>query len=127
MTDNDDAGEAHRIYVLRRADKEEWTAKAHADDEMALRCISAVRIFMRDLSNGEPIHCGCCEGLFSSSDVPEAILVLIPVKYDPDNVTVQAWAMCKECSKHDDRWLIDYGPKRKGLAPTPPRSGQTIH
>lgn len=88
MTDNDDAGEAHRIYVLRRADKEEWTAKAHADDEMALRCISAVRIFMRDLSNGEPIHCGCCEGLFSSSDVPEAILVLIPVKYDPDNVTV---------------------------------------
>jgi hypothetical protein len=127
MTQNDDAGEAHRIYVLRRVDKEEWTAKVRADDEMALRCISAVRIFMRDLSNGEPIHCGCCEGLFSSSDVPETVLVLIPVKYDPGNVTVQAWGMCKECSKHDDRWLIDYGPKREGLAPTPPRSGQTIH
>jgi hypothetical protein len=27
MTQNDDAGEGHRIYVLRRADKEEWTAK----------------------------------------------------------------------------------------------------
>jgi len=127
MTDNGDAGEAHHIYVLRQADKEEWEAKARTGDEIARRCISAVKNFARGLLNGELTLSGCCERLFLSSDVPQAFLVLIPVKYDPNHVTVQVWGMCEECSKHDNQWLVDQGPKREGLAPTPPRSGQTSH
>jgi hypothetical protein len=100
------------IYVVRRSDQEEWMAKAKEGEGIAAVCMRAIGQFMEDISNGE-LHCTCCEALFSRSNLPEAFIVLIPVKHDPDNFDVQTQGVCPKCSKNDNRWIVDNGPKRE--------------
>jgi hypothetical protein len=114
------------VYIVRRADQKEWMAKAQEGEGIAVVCMRAAGQFMKDIPN-EPLHCTCCEALFSPSNLPEAFIVLIPVKHDPDNFSAQTQGVCSECSKNDNRWIVDNGPKREGLSPTTARSGDDIH
>jgi hypothetical protein len=109
--------EKSHIYVVRRADQEEWTAKAKEGEGIALLCMAAVGQFIKEISE-QPLHCTCCEALFSQSNLPEAFIVLIPAEHDPKNFSTQTQGACSKCSKNDDRWIIDNGPKRQGPSPT---------
>jgi len=71
--------------------------------------------------------CSCCDTVFSQGDVPRAFIVLIPVEQDPEKVKAKAGAVCSECSKHDDEWLVDQGVHRKGLSVTTARPGDQTH
>ena len=105
------------LYIVRRADQEEWTAKAEEGEGIAAVCMRAAGQFMKDISDGA-MHCTCCEALFSPSNLPEAYVVLIPVEHDPDNFDVQTQGVCSKCSKNDNGWIVDNGPKREGRSPT---------
>jgi hypothetical protein len=100
------------VYMVRKADQEEWMAKAKEGEGIAIMCVRAAGQFMNDLSN-KPLHCTCCEARFSPSNLPEALIVLIPVKHDRDNFDVQAQGVCAKCSKKDDKWILDNGPNRE--------------
>jgi hypothetical protein len=100
------------VYIVRKADQEEWTAMAKEGEGIAVVCMRAAGQFMKDISN-EALHCTCCEALFSPSNLPEAYIVLIPVKHDPDNFDVQTQGVCSECSKHDNKWIAENGPNRE--------------
>ena len=101
------------VYIVRRADQEEWTAKAKGGEAIALVCMRSVGQFMKDISN-EPLHCTCCEALFSPRNLPEAFIVMIPVIHDTGNFDVQTQGVCSECSKNDNGWIVDNGPNREG-------------
>jgi hypothetical protein len=122
----DEKGEECRVYVLRRRDSAEWQGSAAKGDENAEICILAVGKFYR-LMNDEPSWCACCDVRFAPSDIPQAFIILIPVKRNPADVTARAFAVCDECSKQEDDWLVDHGVRRDRLAPTTVRAGDTIH
>jgi hypothetical protein len=115
-----------RAYIVRREDQKEWLAKAEGGDEAAKLCLSAAANFMRAITN-EPSGCACCDTLFGRVDVPPAFIILIPVERDPVKVRAHAMAVCAECSKHDNKWLLDQGPKRQGLSASLARPGDKIH
>jgi hypothetical protein len=122
----DPDGEECRIYIVRKPDQREWMAKVKAGDEVANVCLWAASNINQSISK-EPIYCVCCEKLFSSRDMPQAFIVLIPIKRDPDYAHAHAMGVCGECSKQDDGWLIERGPKRGRLSPTGPRHTNKIH
>ena len=114
------------VYIVRKADQEEWMAKAQEGEGIALVCMRAVGQFMKDIYS-EPLHCSCCETLFSPSNLPEAFIVLIPVEHDPKDFSTQTRGVCSECSKNDNRWIVDNGPRRDGLSPSTGRPGDKLH
>lgn len=107
------------VYIVRRADQEEWMAKAKEGEGIALVCMRAAGQFMKDISN-EPLRCTCCEALFSASNLPEAFIVMIPVDHDPKDFSTQTRGVCTDCSKNDNRWIVDNGPGREGLTAARP-------
>jgi len=121
-----DNGEECRIYILRRPDQKDWRVKAQSGDEAAKLCLWAASNFMKDIAN-EPLHCGSCEKLFSPGKMPQAFIVVTPIERDAADVRAHAMGVCSECVKRDDRWLIEQGPKRKGLPPTLPRKNDATH
>jgi hypothetical protein len=114
------------VYIVRAADQKEWMAKAQEGEGIAVVCMHAAGQFMKDIPN-EPLHCTCCGALFSPSNLPDAFIVLIPVKHDPRDFSVQTQGVCPECSKNDNSWIMDNGPKREGLTPTAARPGDKLH
>jgi hypothetical protein len=116
----------HHVFVLRTEHQNEWVAKAKAGNDAARLCLWAAEKFTKGIPD-EPSFCGCCDTGFSRHDSPRAFIILIPVKEDPDTVRAHAAGVCVECSRHDDKWLIDQGVRRDGLAPTPPRSSDRTH
>jgi hypothetical protein len=98
--------EACCAYIVRKENQKHWRAKARSGDDTAKLCINAAANFMKAIPN-EPSGCCCCDALFSFDDKPPAFIVLIPLKEDPEVVRAHAKAVCAECSKHDDKWLID--------------------
>jgi hypothetical protein len=63
-------------------------AKAQEGKEIAAICMHSTG--QLDILN-EPLHCICCEALFSPSKLPEELIV--PVKHDPDNLARRLWSM----------------------------------
>lgn len=114
------------VYIVRRADEEEWMAKAQEGEGIAILCMRAVGQFMNDMAN-EPLHCTCCEALFSPSNLPEAFVVLIPVQHDPKDFSTQTQGVCSKCSQNDNTWIVDNGPRREGLSPATARPSDNIH
>jgi hypothetical protein len=92
------------VYIVRRADQEEWMAQAKEGEGIAAVCMRAAGEFTKNISK-ESLHCTCCNALFSPSNLPEAFIVLIPVKHETHGA-------CSECSKNDNKWIFDNGPKR---------------
>lgn len=121
-----DNSEECRIYILRQSDQSEWSAKAQSGDEAAKLCLLVASNFMKNIAN-EPLHCGCCETLFSQAEMPRAFIVVTSIEYGSANVRAHTMGACRECVKQDDRWLIEHGPKRKGLPPDSPRENDKIH
>jgi|SRR5215472_16148674 len=76
------------IYIVRRADQEEWMAKAKEGEGIAAVCMRAGGEFVKDIPN-ESLRCTCCDVLFSPSNLPDAFIVMIPVEHDPSNFDVQ--------------------------------------
>ena len=64
-----------QVYIVRGADKEEWTAKAKEGEGIAVVCVRAAGEFMENISN-KALHCTCCEALFSPSNLPQAFIVM---------------------------------------------------
>ena len=118
--------EGFQLYIVRKADEKEWMAKAKEGEGIAVVCMRAAGQFMKDLAN-EPLRCTCCDGEFSPANLPHAYVILIPVNHDPSDFSVQTQAVCSECSKNDNSWIVENGPKREGLSPTPARRGDGIH
>jgi len=114
------------VYIVRAADQKEWMAKAQEGEGIAVVCMHAAGQFMKDIPN-EPLHCTCCGALFSPSNLPDAFIVLIPVNHDARDFSVQTQGVCPECSKNDNSWIMDNGPKREGLTPTAARPGDKLH
>jgi hypothetical protein len=83
------------VYIVRRADQEEWMAQAKEGEGIAAVCMRAAGEFTKNISK-ESLHCTCCNALFSPSNLPE----------------VQTHGACSECSKNDNKWIFDNGPKR---------------
>lgn len=75
----------------------------------------------------EPSWCGCCDTSFSLGEVPRAFIVWIPTERDPEKVTAHAIAACSECSKHDDKWIVDQGVRWERPALATARSGDPVH
>jgi hypothetical protein len=121
----DGKGEECRVYVLRKPDSAEWQSLAAKGDENAEICILAVGKFYR-LINDEPSWCACCDLHFVPSDIPQAFIILIPIKRNPTDITARAFAVCDECSEQEDDWLVDHGVRRDGLAPTTVHPGDKI-
>jgi hypothetical protein len=121
----DERGEVCRVYVLRKRDSAEWERLA-ARDETANLCILAAGKFYRLMAK-EPSWCGCCDSLFAQNDAPQAFIVLLPIERDSKNLTARAFAVCAECDKQEDQWLIDQTLVKSGLAPTKARLGHSIH
>jgi hypothetical protein len=122
----DEKGEECRVYILRKRDSAEWQALAARRDESAQACVWAVGKFYRMMAD-EPSWCGCCDALFASGDIPQAFIVLLPVERNATDITARAFAVCTECSKQEDDWLVDQGARRDGLALTTARPGDNIH
>jgi len=80
--------EGCHIYIVRRADQEEWMAQAKEGEGIAVVCMRAAGQYTKNIPN-KSLHCTCCEALFSQSNLPDAFIVLIPVKHDPGNFDVQ--------------------------------------
>jgi hypothetical protein len=118
-------GEKCRVYILRKQDCAKWETSAARGEENARLCVFAVGNFYRLMAK-EPSWCACCETLFIAGDIPQAFIVLIPVDIT-ENILARAFAVCVECSKQEDPWLIDQSVLRKGLAPTTARPGDKIH
>ena len=104
--------EESHIYIVRGADQEDWMAQAKEGEGIAVVCMRAAGQYTKNISN-KSLHCTCCEALFSQSNLPDAFIVLIPVKHDPDNFDVQTQGVCSKCSKNDNRWIVDNGPNRE--------------
>lgn len=119
-------GEECRVYILRKRDSAEWQVSAAKGDESAQACVWAVGKFYRMMAD-EPSWCGCCDALFASGDIPQAFIILLPVERNPTDITARAFAVCAECGKQEDDWLVDQGMRRDGLAPTTARPGDKIH
>jgi hypothetical protein len=115
MAGNEQPGKA-RIYLLRREQQKEWLAEAESGDETAKLVMSAASKRMSDLAT-EPSGCFCCDRVFLPGEIPRAFIVLIPTERDPAKGKATAGAVCVECGKHDDEWLIDQG--LKGLSRLP--------
>lgn len=122
----DEKGEECRVYVLRKRDSAAWQGLAAKGDESAQICIWAVGKFYRLMAD-EPSWCACCDVHFAPSDIPQAFIILIPVNRNPTDITARAFAVCAECSKQEDDWLVDQGVRPDGLAPTTVRPGDKIH
>jgi hypothetical protein len=120
------SGDGVNVYIVRRADQKEWMAKAQEGEGIAGICMRSAGQFIKDMSN-EPLHCTCCEARFSPSNLPEAFIVLIPVEHDPKDFSVHTHGVCSECSKNDNRWILDNGPNREGLSPTTARPEDKTH
>ncbi len=103
-------------YIVRRKDQREWIAKAKSGDEAARICVAAASNYMKAIPD-QPSTCGCCDTPFLLGYIPQAFLVLIPTRRDPKKSKAYTRAVCWECSKHDDRWLVEHGVRRVGLAP----------
>jgi len=116
-----------RVYLVRRPDQREWLAKANAGDEVARLCVWAASNLMRAISQGRLVRCTCCETSFNSAVVPQAFIVLLPIKRDAEKVGAHAMGVCAECCKKDDQWLLDQGLKRETLSPNSPQSHDKIH
>jgi hypothetical protein len=121
----DEKGEECRAYVVRKRDGAAWQDLAAKGDENARTCIWAVGKFYR-LMTDEPSWCACCNMQFAANDIPQAFIILIPVKRNPRDITARAFAVCAECNKQEDDWLVDQGVRRDGLAPTTARPGDII-
>jgi hypothetical protein len=121
----EERGEECQVYILRKGDSAEWQALAAKGDGNAQICVWAVGKFYRLMAD-EPSWCGCCEVLFSSGDIPQAFIILLPER-NPADPTARAFAVCAECVKQEDNWLVDQGVRRQGLAPTKARPGDIIH
>lgn len=119
-------GEECRVYVLRKRDSAKWETLAARGDENAQACVLAAGKFFRTMAD-EPSWCGCCDALFALGDIPQAFIILIPVERNPTAISARAFAVCVECGKQEDDWLINQGVRRQGLAPTTARPGDKIH
>src|SRR5215469_18632179 len=108
------------VYIVRRADQEEWMAQAKEGEGIAAVCMRAAGEFTKNISK-ESLHCTCCEVLFSPSNLPEAFIVLIPVKHDFKDFSTQTHGVCAKCSKNNNTWIVDNGPRREGLSPATAR------
>ena len=122
----EDEAEKCHVYIVRKEDQKEWRTKAQNGNDVAKLCINTAANFMRAIPN-EPMGCGCCDAPFLPDDRPPAFIVLIPVEKDPEKVKARAMGVCLECSKHDNAWLIEQGPRREGLSITPAQSTDKIH
>jgi hypothetical protein len=118
--------EEFRVYIIRRADQDAWLADARSGNEVAKLCQWVASKWMKAMATEHSV-CSCCDMVFSDGDLPQAFIVLIPTKYDPETVEAKAGAVCPECSQHDDAWLIQQGVHRTGLSPAAPRPGNQIH
>jgi hypothetical protein len=114
------------VYLVREEHQEEWIAKAGSGNEIAKLCLSASSNYVKAMQS-RPFACGCCYTRFTLDDVPRVFIVAIPVEPDPEMVTAHTKAVCSECGKHGDKWLIDRGVRREGLTPTTARRSDRIH
>ncbi len=134
MLNKDDSGnmseeeavESSHIHILRKEDQKEWFARASAGDEIAQLCMKAASHYLKAMDS-QPSACCCCDTLFSSTDIPPTFIILVPVEQRAETVRADVKAVCAECSKQSNQWLVDQGLRREGLAITPPRSGDSIH
>ena len=101
---------ATSISSAERIKKNGWPRQRRARGSLQSVCVQPESL-RKNLSK-ESLHCTCCNALFSPSNLPESFIVLIPVKHDPDNFDVQTHGACSECSKNDNKWIFDNGPKR---------------
>jgi hypothetical protein len=115
-----------RVHILRKRDSAEWEASAAKGDENAQTCVLAVGKFYRLMAE-EPSWCGCCDVLFTPGNIPQAFIVLVAVERNPTDISARTFAVCAECSKQEDQWLVEQGVRREGLAPTTARAGDKIH
>jgi hypothetical protein len=124
MTKNKEEGiEDCRAYVVRKEHRKEWKAKVDVRDEGASLCVWAAGAFIRAMPH-EQCNCGCCDTLFSAGDVPQAFVVLIPIEHDQEKVKAHVIAVCSECSKHDDKRLVDQGALQTEALPRQDAAGQ---
>ena len=119
--------EEFRVYIVRRQHLDEWRAKMDGGDEIAKTCLWAIKNFLDEMPTEHSV-CSCCDMVFPPRRVPRAFIVLIPAEYDPQTVKARAAAVCRECSKQEDKWLVDQGIRREdGLPPTGLRPGDRVH
>jgi hypothetical protein len=107
------------VYVIRREHQNEWLTRAKAGGKQARLCVLAASKFMKAMPN-RPCGCACCVTRFPRGAVPQAFIILIPIKQGPETVWAHSRAVCSQCSTHDDQWLIDQGAFLKALAPDHP-------
>src|SRR5262245_58566255 len=117
--------EDFRAYIVRYEDRAEWLQEARGGNETAKICQWAASNWMREMAEHD--LCSCCERTFSPPSRPRAFIVLIPIKKHPEKVRAKAGGVCAECSKRDNRWIIDNGAHRLGLPTTPPGLGDKLH
>jgi hypothetical protein len=118
--------ESFRVYIMRYEDRTEWRAKAKGGDENARICQWAASKWMRARPT-EHAACSCCDMVFSATDEVRALLILISTNVDPDKIKAKAGGVCAECSKHDDKWIVDQSARREGLSAATRRSGDQLH
>jgi hypothetical protein len=117
-------GESY-IYVIRREHQREWITRAKAGGKQARLCVLAASKFMKAMPN-RPCGCACCVTQFPRGDVPQAFIILIPIKQGRETVWAHSRAVCSRCSTHDDQWLVDQGAFQKALAPERPGDEQAV-
>jgi hypothetical protein len=111
-------GESY-AYIIRREHQNEWIARAKAGGKQARLCVLAASKFMKAMPN-RPCGCACCVTRFPRGEVPQAFIILIPIKQGRETVWAHSRAVCSQCSMHDDQWLINQGTFLKASAPDRP-------
>jgi hypothetical protein len=99
------------VHIFRKEHVEQWVAKARSGHEKARVCLWATRKWLEDLPT-EYSACSCCDAPLSPDEPPQAFLVLIPVISDPETVSAKVGGICPECSKHENKWLLDKSLRR---------------
>jgi hypothetical protein len=102
------------------AGEEELPSAPACDPEMVVDW--ATRKWLEDLRR-EHSACSCCDARFSPAEPPSAFLVLIPVISDPQTVSAKIGGICPECSKHENKWLLDNSLRRGSEVLSPPLIG----
>jgi len=117
--------EEHRVHIMRYQDRNRWLAAARRGNEAARLCQWAASKWMKGMAT-EPSACTCCDRVLSGADIPRAFLILVPTRRDPERVRATACAVCAECSRHDNQWLVNEGLYRNGLSRAEPRPGERL-
>jgi hypothetical protein len=113
------------VYILRKENVKQWVAIARSGGEKARVCLWAAQKWLEDLPT-EYSACSCCDTPLSPEEPPPAFLVLIPVISDPETISARAGGICPDCSKHDNKWLLEKSLRRGNEVISPPLTGPDV-